>query len=131
MILLDLHIFLSECIHGGSLKNAYLEDFKNTNHTRIENVDSMDECVDKCCKVKDCDIALLDSRKCYAVNCAHEDACRVRHTTDALSDEESELTFILKKSLPPGMTNTMLYFTIQILTEKVPLESLSNRFSFF
>lgn len=91
--------FVLECIHGGILKNAVFEDLENTNKTIIKHVLSMYDCVDTCCNIKDCDVAMMNSKKCYVVNCATQGSCQVKHIKREIN-VQSEMAFILSKVIP-------------------------------
>ena len=88
-----------ECVHGDILSHSTLEDIPNTNHTTVPNINTTKQCVEECCSVRDCDVAMVNNKTCYLVSCREEGACTVQHL-DANASVQSEMAFILSKYIP-------------------------------
>ena len=47
---------------------------------KLDNVPTMEGCVEHCCNAKKCDIAFVISKKCYLVSCHNKDSCKIKRS---------------------------------------------------
>ena len=85
-----------KCTHGGILSGVFLNaGVRPRNDTIYSNVSSMEDCIDKCCKMKRCDLAMKIGKVCHAVSCQDDDSCQISHRRKG-SQIRAEITFITK-----------------------------------
>ena len=44
---------------------------------RYQQVTSMESCLERCCDLNDCDVALIKENDCFAVHCSTQELCQV------------------------------------------------------
>ena len=67
-----------KCKHENITNDKQLQGAQHkSNFTLVENVDSMGECMKKCCDSTNCDVAYFVGKKCYSVVCSNKEACKL------------------------------------------------------
>jgi len=65
------------CIPSRIAYNYTLHGGHTAGHvTELGKVDSIYECMDKCCQTESCDVAFFLKQKCYTVQCYSDELCQ-------------------------------------------------------
>jgi len=68
----------SDCDHGPITTNVALKhELRAGKFWRLGIVDSMQQCIEMCCKKEDCEMAYMPGNHCYGVDCFSEKHCEV------------------------------------------------------
>eukprot|EP00794_Sanderia_malayensis_P017840 gene17840-19621_t len=85
------------CTHGGLLNGVFLHGGPNPrNDTIFTQVAGMHACIDKCCKLDKCDLAMMIGDVCHAVKCPDEDSCQITHSKGGGQSVKAQISFITK-----------------------------------
>jgi len=123
-----------KCTHGGILSGVFLNaGVRPRNDTIYSNITSMEACIDKCCKMRRCDLAMKIGQVCHAVSCQDDDSCQISHRRKG-SKIRAEIAFITKgeevKSEPktkPTKTTTTTSTTSKSSTSPNTHQSTVNK----
>ena len=65
-----------KCKHSNITNNKDLPGgIHKNNFTEVKEAKNMASCMKKCCDNKDCDLAYMVQKKCYAVSCTKKEYC--------------------------------------------------------
>ena len=73
----------------------------------------MESCIEKCCRINKCDLAMKIGSVCHAVLCQDEDSCQISHRRKG-SKIRAEIAFITK-----GMRMYSSCHTLKILLRRL------------
>ncbi|XP_065656122.1 putative uncharacterized protein DDB_G0282133 [Hydra vulgaris] len=116
-------LFAKECTHGGILENMILEGGINSNkHTIIKGINSVNLCIDKCCTIKECDLAMFKRNICYSVSCDKENSCQISHSRNN-SIENAKIVFMTRPREEASRQHTKIQHVQYQTKEKKEIES--------
>ncbi|XP_004205719.2 putative uncharacterized protein DDB_G0282133 [Hydra vulgaris] len=111
-------LFAKECAHGGILENMILEGGINSNkHTIIKGINSVNLCINKCCTIKECDLAMFKRNICYSVSCDKENSCQISHSRNN-SIENAKIVFMTRPREEASRQHTNIQHVLYQKNEK-------------
>lgn len=77
-LITEISSVTSDCDHGPITTNVALKhELRAGKFWRLGIVDSMQQCIEMCCKKEDCEMAYKPGDHCYGVDCFSEKHCEV------------------------------------------------------
>ena len=98
-------VFQDKTLYGGSNAGIF---------THQKDIKTFDECIERCCDVETCDIALMMESLCFLVKCSSRESCDV---TDMQSTKyQPKIAYIRIALIDAGMLIFYICLVLILLT---------------